>query len=111
MIAADGRVVWLRDLVTVVVKGERATRMRGVMVDITDRKRAETALRQQAGLLDIPHDTIFVRDMNDVITYWNREAGEFYRWTAEHAGGKVSNNLHHTMFTSLLDHIRAELRR
>ena len=41
MIAADGQVVWLRDLVTVVVEGDRATRLRGVMVDITERKRAE----------------------------------------------------------------------
>jgi PAS domain S-box-containing protein len=46
MIAADGRIVWLRDLVTVVVEGDRATRLRGVMFDITERKRAEEALRK-----------------------------------------------------------------
>jgi PAS domain S-box-containing protein len=44
MIAADGRIVWLRDLVTVVVEGDRVTRLRGVMVDVTERKRAEEAL-------------------------------------------------------------------
>ena len=37
MIAADGQVVWLRDLVTVVVEGDRATKLRGVMIDITER--------------------------------------------------------------------------
>src|SRR5260221_1096806 len=41
MIAADGSVVWLRDLVTVVVEGDRATRVRGLMVDLTNRKQAE----------------------------------------------------------------------
>jgi PAS domain S-box-containing protein len=46
MIAADGSVVWLRDLVTVVVEGDRATRVRGVMLDLTNRKQAEEALRQ-----------------------------------------------------------------
>jgi PAS domain S-box-containing protein len=46
MIAADGRVVWLRDLVTVVVEGDRATRLRGVMVDVTKPKLGEEALRQ-----------------------------------------------------------------
>jgi PAS domain S-box-containing protein len=46
MIAADGRIVWLRDLATVVVEGDRATRLRGVMFDITERKRAEEALRK-----------------------------------------------------------------
>ena len=36
---------------------------------------------QQARLLNLTHDTIFVRDMNDVITYWNRGAEERYGWT------------------------------
>jgi len=46
MIAADGHVVLLRDLVTVVVEGNRVTRLRGVMLDISTRKQAEEALRQ-----------------------------------------------------------------
>jgi PAS domain S-box-containing protein len=46
MIAADGRTVWLRDIVTVVVEGNRPKKLRGVMVDTTDRKRAEEAVRR-----------------------------------------------------------------
>src|ERR1700688_725067 len=38
---------------------------------------------QQASLLNLTHDSIFVRDMNDIITYWNRGARELYGWTAE----------------------------
>jgi K+-sensing histidine kinase KdpD len=39
----------------------------------------EVAVRtQQASLLNLTHDTIFVRDMNHVITYWNRGAQELY---------------------------------
>jgi PAS domain S-box-containing protein len=45
MIAADGRVVWLQDRVTVHVVDGRATTLRGVMVDITERKQGEAALR------------------------------------------------------------------
>jgi PAS domain S-box-containing protein len=41
MLAADGRVVWLRDLVALVVEGGRPARLRGVMVDITERRRAD----------------------------------------------------------------------
>ena len=46
MIAADGRTVWFHDIVTVVVEGDRPTTLRGVMVDTTDRKRAEQAVRR-----------------------------------------------------------------
>src|SRR5713101_5299940 len=109
MIAADGRVVWLHDLVTVVVEDGRATQLRGVMVDITDRKHAETALLERAGPLDLTHDTVFVRDMADVVTYWNRAAEEFYGWTAKEAVGKVSHHLTQTIFPAPIEHIRATL--
>ena len=111
MIAADGQIVWLRDLVTVVVEGDRATRLRGVMVDITERKRAEEALREQASLLNLTHDTVFVRDMNDVITYWNRGAEELYGWKKEEAIGQVSHQLMQTIFPAPLEEINEELLR
>ncbi len=41
MLAADGRVVWLRDLVTVVSGESSSSRLRGFMLDITERKRLE----------------------------------------------------------------------
>jgi PAS domain S-box-containing protein len=109
MLAADGRSFWLRDLVTVVAEGDRATRLRGVMIDITARKRAEEALRERANLLDLTHDTVFVRDMGDVITYWNRGAAELYGWTKEEAVGQVSHRLTQTIFPAPFEEINAEL--
>ena len=41
MIVADGSMVWLHDRVTAVRSGDGPARLRGVMVDITERKRAE----------------------------------------------------------------------
>lgn len=58
MIAADGRTVWLRDLVTVVVEGDRPARVRGVMVDVTERKRAEEAVHRSEKQLRLVIDTI-----------------------------------------------------
>ena len=66
---------------------------------------------QQASLLNLTHDTIFVRDMNDVITYWNRGAQELYGWTAEEAIGKRAHELLQTVFPAPIEEIRAELLR
>ncbi len=46
MVAADGRAVWVRDLVTVVCEADRPVALRGIMLDITTRKQAEERLRE-----------------------------------------------------------------
>src|SRR6267378_1298537 len=77
-----------------------------------DELRKEVAVRsQQASLLNLTHDTIFVRDMSDTITYWNRGAQELYGWTAEQAMGKHSHELLQTGFPLPIDEVRAELLR
>jgi PAS domain S-box-containing protein len=71
----------------------------------------EMVLREQAGLLDLTHDTVFVRDMNDVITYWNRGAEELYEWKGGEAVGKITHQLLQTIFPMPLEDILAELLR
>jgi two-component system sensor kinase FixL len=72
---------------------------------------ANLALREQARLLDLTHDTVFVCDMNDVATYWNRGAEELYGWRADEAVGKVSHQLLKTIFPAPFNEITAELLR
>jgi PAS domain S-box-containing protein len=80
------------------------------LVQARDDLQIEVAERtQQASLLNLTHDTIFVRDMSDVITYWNRGAEELYGWAAEDAMGKNSQQLLQTIFPAPVDDIRAEL--
>ncbi len=75
-----------------------------------DRLENEVAERtQQASLLNLTHDTIFVRDMSDVVTYWNRGAQELFGWSAAEAIGKVSRHLLKTVYPAPLEEIRAEL--
>jgi len=76
-----------------------------------EREQGEDALRQQARLLDLTHDTVFVRDMNDVITYWNRGAEELYGWKSAEAVGKVAYQLLQTTFPEPLEEITDTLRR
>ena len=111
MIAADGRVVWLRDLISVVIENDEVSKLRGVMLDITARKQTEDALREQAHLLDLTHDTVFVRDMNDVIRYWNRGAEELYGWSSQDAVGRISHELMQTIFPSPVEKITEQVLR
>jgi PAS domain-containing protein len=46
-----------------------------------------TESRERASLLDVVHDAIFVRDLDDAITYWNRGAEERYGWTSDQVLG------------------------
>jgi PAS domain S-box-containing protein len=72
---------------------------------------ASLGLRNQARLLDLTHDTIFVRDMNDVITYWNHGAEELYGWPREQAVGKHCHQLLRTRFPEPLEAITVQLLR
>jgi PAS domain S-box-containing protein len=64
---------------------------------------------QQASLLNLTHDTIFVRDMQDKITYWNRGAQELYGWSPGEAIGRHAHQLLQTVFPTPADVILAEL--
>jgi PAS domain S-box-containing protein len=66
---------------------------------------------QQASLLDLTHDAIFVRDMSAIITYWNRGAQELYGWTPGQAIGNRSHDLLRTVFPVALEDINEELLR
>ena len=76
-----------------------------------DLRQANETLRERANLLDLTHDTVFVRDMNDIITFWNKGAEERYGWSREEAVGKVSHEIVGTVFPGPLSDINAELTR
>jgi PAS domain S-box-containing protein len=46
VVAADGRVVWLRESVAVETEGDRPTLLRGISIDITEQKQASEKLQQ-----------------------------------------------------------------
>jgi PAS domain S-box-containing protein len=49
MLAKDQHIVWIRNVVEVVDDSNRDCRLRGFMIDITDRKRMEETLRELGG--------------------------------------------------------------
>jgi PAS domain S-box-containing protein len=68
-------------------------------------------LREQASLLSLAHDAIYVRDVKGVIRYWNRGAEELYGWPAEYAVGEVAHELLKTVSPLPFEQIEAELLR
>jgi two-component system sensor kinase FixL len=63
------------------------------IMDITERKRAEEAVRRQANLLEQAHDAIFVWEFPSIIIYWNRGAERLYGFSREEAIGRHSHEL------------------
>jgi two-component system, LuxR family, sensor kinase FixL len=102
-------------LTTALVITRLVSRMRGSLerlrTSLEELGRAEKATRQQAALLDLTHDTVLVRDTQEVITFWNRGAQELYGWSAAQAVGRVAHTLLHTKFPVPLAEITQQLRR
>jgi PAS domain S-box-containing protein len=57
-------------------------------IDISDRKLAEEKIREQAALLDVTTDAIFVQDLDNRIIFWNKGAENLYGWRPQEAYGK-----------------------
>jgi PAS domain S-box-containing protein len=72
-------------------------------------RRLGQAYRDQARLLDQTRDSVLVRDLGSVITYWNRGGEELYGWKKEEAIGKVAHQLLQTIFPAPLEQITEEL--
>jgi diguanylate cyclase (GGDEF)-like protein/PAS domain S-box-containing protein len=89
----------------------------GLVMDITERKRAEVALEeqavqvaQQAQLLDLAHDAIMVWDLESgTIGFWSQGAEKLYGWTRQEALGRTPQAVLHTEFPQPFSQIKAEL--
>jgi len=89
----DGSKVWISENARAVRDASgRTLYFEGTIQDISKRKRAEEQLREQAELLNLAHDAIMVRDIDDRIEFWNRGAEELYGWTGEEARGRLASD-------------------
>jgi PAS domain S-box-containing protein len=88
----------------------------GLLTDAFNRMLGEiqenqTRLAEQARLLNLSSDAIIVRDMHDIVVYWNRGAEEIYGWTRDEAVGKAKAKLLHSEFPEPLEEITTKLHR
>jgi PAS domain S-box-containing protein len=112
------------------------TRLFGVVLDITERKQTAEALRNaheelearvqqrtaelqrrteevssQADLLNLANDAIFVRTLDDKITYWNQGAERLYGWSRHEVLEKSPHQILKTEFPQPFEEIKAQLLR
>ncbi len=74
-LAADGRVVWMRDLVRITEDEKGRRHLRGLMVDITESKRAERRLLDQAAALEAANKAL--EEAHDEAEAASRAKSEF----------------------------------
>ena len=87
-----------------------ATVRRRVEADLRQaREKLKVEVEERSSLLDLTHDSIFVRDMDFIITYWNRGAEEFYGWKQQDAIGKQCDELLRTVCPEPVGETRAQL--
>jgi PAS domain S-box-containing protein len=70
---------------------------------------SESNYREQAELLDLTHDAIFVRGIDRKVTYWNRASEWLYGWPANEVRGRVSNEVLQSRFPIPLAEIESEV--
>lgn len=79
------------------------------LVDVTEKKRIEDQLAQNAKLLDIAYDAIIVLSLDGAIEFWNDGAARLYGWTKQEVMGRGLHSLLKTEFPEPLKNIQANL--
>ncbi len=64
-------------------------RMKGIIQDITERKKAEEKIKSLANIVESSNDAIGTISLEGIITSWNKGAEQVYGYSAEEVLGKT----------------------
>ncbi len=82
-----------------------------VFRDVAERRRERIATAEQAALLELTQDSVFVIDMEGRVQFWSRGAEAMLGYTKAEAAGKIAHDMLCTVFPKPFVEITAQLMR
>jgi PAS domain S-box-containing protein len=82
-----------------------------VFRDVSERRQEQIETAEQAALLELTQDSVFVIDMAGTVLFWSRGAEAMLGYSKSQAAGKISHDLLRTEFPQPLAEIQADLMR
>jgi PAS domain S-box-containing protein len=82
-----------------------------VFRDVAERRQEQIETAEQAALLELTQDSVFVIDMEGTVLFWSRGAEVMFGYSKEQAAGKIAHDLLCTEFPQPFTEIIAELMR
>ncbi len=112
LVTRDGREISVEHSAAPILAGK--ARVIGVVLvfrDVSERRQEQIETAEQAALLELTQDSVFVIDMEGAVLFWSRGAEAMLGYTKAQAAGKIAHELLFTEFPLPFAEIKAELMR
>jgi PAS domain S-box-containing protein len=110
LVSRDGREIAVEHCAAPILAGQgRAIGVVLVFRDVSERRQEQIATAEQAALIELTQDSVFVINMDGAVQFWSRGAEQMLGYTKAEAAGKIAHELLCTEFPQPFEEIMAEL--
>jgi PAS domain S-box-containing protein len=110
LVTRDGREIAVEHSAAPILAGKG--KVIGVVLvfrDVAERRQEQIETAEQAALLELTQDSVFVIDMEGTVLFWSRGAEAMLGYSKEQAAGKIAHELLRTEFPKPFAEIRDQL--